>query len=268
MSFYDTHAHLDDPAFRADLPRVIERAQAAGVTRIICVGTDLASSEEAVRLSEQYAMVYAVAGWHPNYALKAPEDWRPPLRRLAAHPKVVALGETGLDYYRLPSSKGGTAADDERFKQKQGRLLAQHLEVAAETGLSCVIHQRGAVLEETLDCWRPWVGRVQAVFHCFPGDTTALERIVELGGLVSFTGILTFKNGQNMREALAAAPAERFLLETDSPYLAPEPFRGRRCEPAHMLETARAAAEVRRCSLEELSVTTCANAHRFFRKLV
>lgn len=148
--FYDTHAHLDYSDFADELPQIVERAQAAGIGRIISIGTDLESSRRAVKLAGQFPNVYAVVGWHPSDALKAPEDLRPGLRELTAQPKVVALGETGLDYYRLPSGKPGfTAADDERYKEKQAELFRQHLEVAAELGLNCVIHQREA-LEDTL----------------------------------------------------------------------------------------------------------------------
>src|SRR5882757_5963780 len=142
--FYDTHAHLDYPDFAADLPQIIERAQAAGITKIISIGTDLESSARAVRLSEQYPAVFAAVGWHPTNAEEAPEDLRPALRELVKHPKVVAIGETGLDYYRLPSRQPElTVADDRRYKEKQGVVFQQQLEVAAESGLKCVIHTRG-----------------------------------------------------------------------------------------------------------------------------
>ena len=265
--FYDTHAHLDGPEFQADLAQVIERARAAGLARLICVGTDLASSTIAIQLREQYPFIYAVVGWHPNHALEAPGDLRPELRKLAGHPKVVAIGETGLDYYRLPSLKKSTPEEHERIKRKQAAVFEQQLEVAAETGLNCVVHQRGDVLEDTLARLRPWAGRVRPVFHCFPGDVAALRRIQEIGGLVSFTGILTFKNGQNVRDALTATPLDGFMLETDCPYLAPVPYRGQRCEPAQLVETAAVAAQVKGCSLEELSAATCATAHSFFKKL-
>jgi TatD DNase family protein len=265
--FYDTHAHLDDPCFRSDRGQVIERAAQAGIERIICVGTDLESSALAIRLSEQHPCLYAAVGWHPNYAFEAPEDLRPALRTLAAHPRVVAIGETGLDYYRLPSTKGGTAEDDARFKRRQAEILEQQLEVAAEVGLNCIVHQRGEVFDDTLAHLAPWAARVQAVFHCFPGDLAALRRIREMGGLVSYTGILTFKNGQNVREALGATPLDGFMLETDAPYLAPMPYRGKRCEPAYVVETAKMAAEVKGVSLEELSAATCATARAFFKRL-
>jgi len=266
-TFYDTHAHLDYPDYAHELPAALERAQAAGVTRIISVGTSLASSERAIALAERFPQIYAAVGWQPSETDEAPEDLRPALRELAKHPKVVAIGETGLDRYRLPSGKGGTTEDDERYQVKQARLFRQQLEVATEFGLNCVVHQRGDVFEETLAELTAFSGRVRGVFHCFPGDTEQLRRILALGSMVSFTGILTFKNGQNVRNALAAAPMGQFMLETDCPFLAPVPFRGRRSEPAHVMDTAAVAAQVRGCSLDELSTATCAAAHEFFPKL-
>jgi len=267
-TFYDTHAHLDHPDFAEELPEVIARAETAGIEKIIGIGTDLASSRRAIKLAEEFPNVFAVAGWHPTHALEAPEDLRPALHELARHPKVVALGETGLDYHRLPSQKpGATDDDDAQYKRKQAALFRQHLEVAAALGLNCVIHQRDA-LEDTLAAVQPFADRVRGVFHCFADDAAAMRRIVALGSLVSFTGILTFKNGQNIRDALAATPLDQFMLETDCPYLAPMPYRGKRCEPAYVKETADVAARVKGCSLEALSAATCATAQRFFHKLL
>ena len=266
--FFDTHAHLDYPDFAPDFPQIIERAQAAGITRMISIGTDLASSTRAIKLAEQYDCIYAVIGWHPSNASEAPEEIRPQLHELAMHSKVVAIGETGLDYYRLPSSQGqGTAADDERYKQKQALIFQQQLEVAAEVGLNCVIHQRGDCFEDTLRLMQPFVGRVRGVFHCFASDAAAMQRVLAIGSLVSFTGIVTFKNGQNVRDTAAATPLGKFMLETDCPYLAPIPYRGKRCEPAYVKEIAATVAPVKGCSLEELSVATCQTAREFFHKL-
>ncbi len=265
--FYDTHAHLDFPDFAQDLPQVIERAQAAGIAKIITIGTDLESSRRAVALTERYANVFAVAGWHPTHVLEAPDDLRPALRELAKHPKVVAIGETGFDYHRLPSKQsGGTQADDERYKRKQAAVFEQQLEVAAEFGLNCVVHQRDA-LEDTITMMERFTGRTRGVFHCFANDSAAMRRIVEIGSLVSFTGILTFKNGQNIRDSLAATPMGKFMMETDCPFLAPMPYRGKRCEPAYVKEISEVAAQVKNCSLEELSAATCSTAHDFFQRL-
>ena len=318
--FYDTHAHLDYPDFANDFPDLLARAQAAGITKMISIGTDLASSQRAIQLATQHAPIYAVVGWHPNDALAAPEDIRPALRDLAKHPKVVAIGETGLDYYRLPSSqkahahtavpsprseargegqgeglpgdappgsekpllsptlssaaqrRGSPAGDtagneDERVKQKQAQIFQQQLEVAAETGLNVVIHQRGDCFEDTLKIFEPFANKVRGVFHCFASDTATMQRVLALGSLVSFTGILTFKNGQNIRDTLADTPLGKFMLETDCPFLAPVPYRGKRCEPAYVKEIAEIAAQVKSCSLEELSRATCETACSFFRGL-
>jgi len=265
--FFDTHAHLDYPEFSTELPQILERARAAGITRVISIGTDIASSQRAVALAEKHEEIFAVAGWHPTHVLEAPEELRPALRELARHPKVVAIGETGLDYYRLPSHQpAGTAAEDEHYKKQQARIFQQHLEVAAETGLNCVIHQRAA-LEDTLALLQPFAAQVRGQFHCFADNPEAMRRILAMGSLVSFTGILTFKNGQNIRETLAATPLGNFMLETDCPYLAPLPYRGKRCEPAYVKEIAGVAAQVKGCSLEELSSATCKVARGFFPKL-
>lgn len=265
--FYDTHAHLDSPDFAGEVPELIGRAAAAGITKIISIGTDLESSQRAVELAARFPNIYAVAGWHPSEALDAPIDLRPALRDLANHPKVVALGETGLDYHRLPSQKQGfSTKDDERYKERQAELFRQHLEVAAEVGLNCVIHQRDA-FEDTLAMLQPFASRVRGVFHCFANDAAAARQILALNSLVSFTGILTFKNGQNIRDALSATPMGQFMLETDSPFLAPVPYRGKRCEPAYVKEISEVAAQVKQCSPEELSRATCATAERFFRGL-
>jgi TatD DNase family protein len=266
--FFDTHAHLDYPDFAPDLAAVVERAQAAGITRLISIGTDLGSSARAIQLAEQYPAIYAAVGWHPSNASDAPADLRPALRDLAQHPKVLAIGETGLDYYRLPSTQGrGTAADDEIYRQRQADVFRQQLEVAAETGLNCVIHQRGDCLDDTLRLMREFVGRVRGVFHCFAGSGAALEQILALDSLVSYTGIVTFKNGQNVRAAVAATPLDKLMLETDCPYLAPIPYRGKRCEPAYVREIATTIAQVKGCSLAELSTATCRTARNFFPKL-
>lgn len=265
--FFDTHAHLDYPDFAGDFDAVLERAAGAGISRIICIGTDMDSSHRAIALAERHPAVYAVVGWHPSDAVKAPADVRPVLRELAAHPKVVALGETGLDYYRLPGRRpGGDAAADEPIKRRQAELFRQHLEVATELRLNCVVHQRAA-LEDTLREITPFADRVRGQFHCFADDVVALERILALGSLVSYTGILTFKNGANIRTALAATPPDRFMLETDCPFLAPMPYRGQRCEPAYVREIAAVAAEVKGMSLDALSTATCATARAFFPKL-
>ena len=266
--FYDTHAHLDYPDFAGDIAEVIERAAAAGIMKIISIGTDLDSSRRAIELAERFPAIHAAVGWHPNDAMHAPADVRPALRELARHPRVVAIGETGLDYFRLPTvQKQGTAADDAPIKQRQAEIFRQQLEVAAEAGMNVVIHQRGDCFADTVALLEPFVGRVRFVFHCYVGTPEQQAGIVALRGLTSFTGIVTFKNGQTVRESAKAAT--ELMLETDSPFLTPEPYRGRvkRCEPAFVKEIAEVVAKTRGCSLEELSVLTCATAREFFPKL-
>lgn len=289
-TFYDTHAHLDYPDYAHDLPEIIARAQAAGITKIISIGTSLSSSERAIRLAERFPSVYAAVGWHPSEAMKAPSDLRPALREYAKHPKVVAIGEIGLDYHHLPSMSGAPvsdparkssdmeragsetgapslgADDDARYQQRQADIFEQQIEVAIEAGLNCIIHQRNA-FDDTLAQLKPFAGKTRGVFHCFGEDADRMRRVLEIGSLVSFTGIVTFKNGQNVRDTAAATPLDRLMLETDCPYLAPVPYRGKRCEPAYVKEISEVVARVKGCSLEELSAVTCRTAQEFFPKL-
>jgi TatD DNase family protein len=283
--FFDTHAHLDYTDYAPDLAKVIARAQAAGISKIISIGTSLDSSERAIRLAEKFPNVYAAVGWHPTEAMKAPDDLRPALREFAKHPKVVAIGETGLDYHHLPSMSGAHGvtrptsatevrrvtpcappAEDTSYKEKQAEIFRQQMEVAAEFGLNCVIHQRDS-FDDTLAQLKPFAGKVRGVFHCFGETVERMKQVFEIGSLVSFTGIVTFKSAQNVRDCVAAAPMDKFMLETDCPYLAPVPFRGKRCEPAYVKEISETVAQVKNCSLEKLSAATCKTAHEFFPKL-
>jgi TatD DNase family protein len=263
--FYDTHAHLGFPDFAGDLAATIDRARAAGIEKIICVGTDLRSSVTAIRIAEEHPGVYAAVGWHPNHAREAPQDVRPPLRELARHPKVVAIGETGLDYHR----RGNDAVQDPEFnagKKRQAELFRQQMEVACELGLNCIIHQRDS-FEDTLAELTPFARQTRGVFHCFSESVEAMRRVFALGSLVSFTGIVTFKNGANVRQSLAAADLGKFMLETDCPFLAPIPYRGKRCEPAYVKEIAGLAAATKNCPVEALSAATCQTAEAFFPKM-
>jgi TatD DNase family protein len=264
--FFDTHAHLDYPEYEKDFLEVIARAQTAGITKMISIGTSLESSRRAIRLAEKFPAIHAAVGWHPSEAMTAPSDLRPALRELARHPKVVAVGETGLDHHRLPSSQNGSADDDARYKKRQSEIFQQQLEVAAEFGLNSIIHQRDA-FDDTLAQLTPFAGKVRGVFHCFGENAERMRRVLVIGSLVSFTGIVTFKNGQNVRDTVAATPLDKFMLETDCPYLAPVPHRGQRCEPAFVKEISEIVATVKGCSLEELSAATCRTAAEFFHKL-
>jgi TatD DNase family protein len=264
---YDTHAHLDYPEFASEIPQIIQRAKDAGVTKIITIGTTVESSERAIRLAAEFNEIYAVVGWHPSYCAEAPADVRSELRRLAQSPKVVALGETGLDFSRLPSKNPEAKdPDDSGYKARQIELFKQHLEVAAEFGLNCVIHQREA-FEETIEVLEPFSKTVRGVFHCFVDGPDREKRIEALGSLVSFTGIVTFKNAEVVRETIRETSLDGMMVETDAPYLAPVPYRGKRCEPWHVSETAKKIAEIKGCALDELGRATCETAEKFFRGL-
>jgi len=280
----ETHAHLDYPDFANDLDDVLRRAVDAGVTRVITIGTSIESSRRAIDLAEKYPAVYAAIGVHPTYVEEAEEDVFTPLRELAKHPRVVAIGETGLDYHRLPSEKVAkekqvqvmtalrTETDEEieaqirdgAYKSKQASLFQQQLDLAVELGLNVVIHQRDA-WDDTLRIMQPYAGKLRGVFHCFGGSLDQANEVLGLDHLVSFTGIVTFKNGAAVREVAAEIPLWKFMVETDCPYLAPVPFRGKRAEPAHTRIVAEAIATARGVPLEEIAEATTETADGFFR---
>ncbi|MGB8342895.1 MAG: TatD family hydrolase [Chthoniobacterales bacterium] len=280
----DTHAHLDYPDFATDFDAVLARATEAGVTRILTIGTSIESSRRAVELAEKYPNVFAVVGVHPSYAEEAEDDIMTPLRELAKSPRVAAIGETGLDYHSLPSTKvarerksqviNALQADTEdeiegeihdgALKSKQASLFQQQLDLAVELKLNVVIHQRDA-WDDTLEVMRSYGRTVSGVFHCFGGTKEQAEEVIALGHLVSFTGIVTFKNGASVREVAASLELGEFMVETDCPYLAPVPFRGKRCEPAHTRLVAESIAAARGVSLEEAARATTNTAEEFFR---
>jgi len=279
----DTHAHLDYPDFANDLDDVLGRANNAGVTRIVTIGTSLESSRRAIELAEKHAAVFAAIGVHPSNAEEAEDDVITPLRELAKNPRVVAIGETGLDYHRLPSEKVAkeeqvqvmsalrTETDEEieaqirdgAYKSKQASLFQQQLDLAVELGLNVVIHQRDA-WEDTLKMMTPYTGKLRAVFHCFGGSLDQANELLDLENLISFTGIVTFKNGAAVREVAAQIPLWKFMVETDCPYLAPVPFRGKRSEPAHTRIVAETIAATRKISPEEVAEATTETAEKFF----
>lgn len=281
----ETHAHLDYPDFASDFDDVLRRATEAGVTRIVTIGTSVESSRRAVDLAEKYPNIFAVIGVHPTAVEESGEDVITPLRELARNPRVVAIGETGLDYHRLPSVELAkdrktqvfakalqTSTEDQieagihdgAYKSKQASLFEQQLELAAELGLNVVIHQRDA-WPDTLELMKPYTGRLRGVFHCFGGSLEQANEVINLNHLVSFTGIVTFKNGTAVRDVAAQLPLFKFMVETDCPYLAPVPFRGKRCEPAHTRIVAETIAAARGISLEEVAEMTTQTAEEFFR---
>jgi TatD DNase family protein len=281
----ETHAHLDYADFTHDFGDVLRRAEEAGVTRIITIGTNIESSRHAIELAEKYPNIYAVIGVHPTHAEEAGEDVITPLRELAQNSRVVAIGETGLDYHSLPSVlaakdkkvqvfanalQGETeeqidaSIHDGAYKAKQAMLFEQQLDLAVELGLNVVIHQRDA-WQDTLEFMKPYTDRLRGVFHCFGGTPGQANEVLDLDHLVSFTGIVTFKNGATVREVAAQVPLWKFMVETDCPYLAPVPFRGKRCEPAHTRIVAETIAAARGISFEEIAEATTETAEKFFR---
>jgi TatD DNase family protein len=263
---------------------VLRRATDAGVTRILTIGTSIESSRRAVELAEKYPNIFAVIGVHPTSAEEAADDVMTPLRELAKSSRVAAIGETGFDYHNLPSARIARErktqvidalqadTDDEieggihdgALKNKQASLFEQQLDLAVELRLNVVIHQRDA-WNDTLNILRDYGRQVSGVFHCFGGTREQAEEVIRMGHLVSFTGIVTFKNGARVREVAAGLSLGEFMVETDCPYLAPTPFRGKRCEPAHTRLVAEEIARARGISIEDIAQATTSAAEEFFR---
>lgn len=251
----DTHAHLDQEDFHADRAAVIERAVAAGVAAMLSVGVTADSSEQTVALAGQYPTLYAAVGIQPNYCGAAqPGDWERVVA-LVGRDRVVALGETGLDRHWNYSP----------FDVQQD-YFDRHLRLSQQTGLPFIVHTRESdadVLAMLRDARTR--GPLSGVMHSFTGTSETAAECLELGLHVSFAGMVTFKKSDVLRAVAASIPAERLLIETDSPYLSPHPLRGKRNEPAHLVHTAACLAQARGVSLEELSQQITANARRFLR---
>ena len=253
MRLVDSHVHLDDPKFDADREAVIERALAAGVERMMAIGTGSGPPdlETAIRQAERYPFIFATVGVHPHDASKATPETFARLRQLAAHPKVLGIGEIGLDYHY-----------DFSPRDVQQSVFRKQLEIAAEAGKPVVIHSREA-WADTLELLA-LVGQAvppakRGIIHCFTGDPPQAREALNLGFHLAFGGVLTFPNAQTVREAARITPEDRLLLETDCPYLAPAPHRGQRNEPAFVVEVARRLAEVRGCTLDEIAAQTTRN---------
>jgi TatD DNase family protein len=281
----DTHAHLDFPEFEGQDDTVLQRAREAGVTRVITVGTDRESCRRALALAEKHADVFAVIGLHPcSAADDGAADFLAELPALARHEKVVAIGETGLDYHRLPGRELAATKEesaisamqavtfeatealiaDGAIKSAQAAAFKAQLDLAVETGLNVVVHQRDS-WQDTLEFLRPYTGKLRAVFHCFGGSPEDAAELRGMGHLVSFTGIVTFKKAALVCETAAAVPSDGYMVETDCPYLAPVPFRGQTCEPAHVRLVAQKIAELRGATLDTVAAETSATARGFFR---
>lgn len=265
--FTDTHAHLDFPDYADDLESVLQNAQAAGISRIITISTSIDGSARAVALAEKHPQIRAAIGVHPCYVEESPEDFLAPLRELAKNPVVVAIGETGLDYHKGAALPQDAESAEHSFanRKKQAHFFEGQLELAIQERLNVVVHQRDS-WDDTLAILRPYSGKLRAVFHCFGGSLKQAHELLDLGFNVSFTGIVTFKNAKLVQETAAHLPAGSFFLETDCPFLAPVPHRGKRCEPSHTRLTAEFIANLRGESIEALAAHTNAAADAFFKR--
>jgi TatD DNase family protein len=257
MELIDSHCHLDPMRYGDDLSPALDRARAAGVVGMVIVGTRAADSEAAATLAGREPGLVAAAGIHPNDVAEAePAEWDRVVR-LAGSGRVAAVGETGLDWYR-----------DFAPRDLQRESFDRHIRLAQSLGLPLIVHTRDSI-RDTLDMLREAIARgpLQAVLHSFTGSQAEAEEAISLGCFLGFAGMVTFRSAGDLRAVAAAVPAERLLIETDSPFLSPEPLRGRRNEPAHVVHTAACLALARGESIERLAAHTTANARRvFFRR--
>jgi TatD DNase family protein len=253
----DSHCHLDFPDFADDLDAIVARAQAAGIGRIVTISTRVRRLPALLAIAERYPNVYCSVGTHPHHADEEDGISADELVELTKHPKVVALGEAGLDYFYEHGSRDA-----------QARGFRAHVAAARATGLPLVIHTRdadddcGLILQEEMA-----KGAFRAVLHCYTGGRELAMKAISLGLSISFTGILTFKKSQALRDLAAELPADRVMVETDAPYLAPGKFRGKRNEPCYVVETAKVLAETRGVTLEEISRQTTENFFHLFSKV-
>jgi TatD DNase family protein len=256
-SLIDSHCHLDFPDFSEETEAVVARARAAGVSGIVTISTRIRRHAEVLSIAERFPQVYCSIGTHPHHAHEELDITVEELIARARHPKVVAIGEAGLDYHYEVSTRGA---------QEQG--FRNHIDAARKTGLPLVIHSREADADTmAILTEEAGKGAFPAVLHCYTGGRDLAERAIALGLFISFTGILTFKKSEDLREIARGLPADRILVETDAPYLAPVPYRGKRNEPAYVVETARVLAEIRETSLERIARQTSDNLFRLFSKV-
>jgi len=248
----DTHSHIYYDDYKHDLSDIILHAEEDGVNRIICVGTDIKTSYESIRIANKYNNVFCTVGCHPHDSSKMKDSYIYELEKMCKSPKVVGIGETGLDYFYNHSSK-----------DIQKKSFIQHIELSKELGLPLVIHNRDSDkdLMEILRKYHP-----KGVIHCFSGNLEMAKEVIDLGLLISFTGIITFKNFTSI-DVIKGINLENFMVETDSPYLSPIPFRGKRNEPKHVKIIAEKIAEIKNISVEDIKKQTTKNAYKLFHRL-
>lgn len=250
----DSHAHLQDEAFQDDLPEVLQRAGEAGLEKIICIGYDYESSAEAVKLARKYHQIYAVVGVHPHDAKTLKDETIADLYKLAREPKVVAIGEIGLDFYRNLSPR-----------EVQEKAFIAQIKLAQELYKPIVIHDRDAHQEVFGIIKKEKAGRSEGVLHCYSGHLPLAIDLMKEGFYISFAGPLTYKNAKKTVEVAGKIPLDRILIETDCPYLSPEPLRGKRNEPANVSYVAAKLASIRNKSPEEIAYLTARNTKQVFR---
>ena len=248
---FDTHSHYADSAFDEDREQILAELPDKGVRLIMLAASDLEDSAVNSKLSRKYGYIYAAAGVHPESVDETPPDYIDTLKSIiSANPKIKAVGEIGLDYHY-----------DNYDREKQISLFRRQTELAAQLDLPVIVHSRNAT-EDTVDILREY--RPRGVVHCFSGSAETAKEIISLGMYIGFTGVLTFKNAKKALKALAAVPADRLLMETDCPYMAPEPMRGKRCDSSMIAYTAAKAAEIKGMDVQELIDITCRNGMELF----
>ena len=249
---FDTHAHMNDPAFDTDREEMILGLKDKGVENVMNVGCCLASSADCIALAEKYPFIYASVGSHPDTADEVDEGVIEKYRAMAQHPKVLAIGEIGLDYYyeTIP-------------RQIQQKAFRMQMELAKELNMPVIVHERNAH-DDGMRIAKEFKG-VTGVFHCYSGSAEMARQLVNMGWYIGFTGVLTFKNARKAVETAESIPLDRIVLETDCPFMAPEPFRGKRCDPGYLYRMAERLAQIRGISVEEVHAVTTENAKRLYR---
>jgi TatD DNase family protein len=256
----DAHCHLNSSRFNKDLPDVMARAVDAGVTRVVVIGCDVASSRRAIEIAETYPQAYCTVGVHPCYVMDVTEpDWLAQIEEMSHHPRAVAIGEIGLDYYHAP--RGTTW---EIYKARQAEFYLAQMELAVARELNIVVHQRNC-FAESVAMVKAFTGKLRAQFHCFINPWADAQPLLADGHIISFTGIATYPKAPDVLECATQATLGHFMVETDAPYLTPQAARGQRCEPAHVRQTVAAIASARGITLDALAAATTECAEGFFK---
>lgn len=252
--FIDTHVHLNADQYEEDVEEVIERALEAGVSKMVVIGFDRKTIRKAMELTDQYPFIYAVVGWHPVDAIDCTEEDLEWIESLAAHPKVVGIGEMGLDYYW-----------DKSPKEIQQQLFRRQIQLAKKVGLPIIIHNREATADVVRILKEEKAEEVGGIMHCFSGSVEIAQECIDMNFLISLGGPVTFKNAKAPKMVAKEIPLNKLLIETDAPYLTPHPHRGKRNEPVYVTLVAEEIAKLKELSVEEVASATTANALKLFK---